>query len=90
MKNSGKVFDIVYAKSVQKDVKNIPKHHLKRIKRAIENLKYFPDVSNIRHLTAHLLADFRLRIGEYRILFDIDFSKKRIIILKIGHRKDVY
>ena len=83
-------FEIVYAKSVKKDIKNIPRNHLERIKKAIEKLRNFPDVSSVRHLTAHPLADFRLRVGEFRILFDVDFSNKRIIILKIGHRKDVY
>jgi len=90
MKNSGEIFEIIYAKSVKKDIRTIPKDKLQRIKRAIERLKYFPDVTNVRHLMAHPLADFRLRVGEYRILFDVDFSKKRIVILKIGHRKDVY
>jgi len=59
-------------------------------KERIEGLKSFPDISNIKKLSAHPLADFRLRAGEYRILFDVDWQEKKIFILKIGHRKDVY
>ncbi|RLB37864.1 MAG: hypothetical protein DRH12_13735 [Deltaproteobacteria bacterium] len=33
---------------------------------------------------------YRLRVGNYRVLFDVDWSKKEIHILKIGHRRDVY
>ena len=36
-------------------------------------------------------SDFwRLRIGEYRAIYEIDYKKQRIIVLYIGHRKDVY
>jgi len=71
-------------------LKNISKSDLQRIKKAIEKLRNFPDISNVRHLTAHPLADFRLRVGEYRVLFDVKFSEEIIIVLKIGHRKGVY
>ena len=33
---------------------------------------------------------FRLRAGDYRIIFDFDQNTKTIQILKIGHRKNVY
>ncbi len=39
---------------------------------------------------SHPLADFRLRVGNFRILFDVDEENKVIHILKIGHRKEVY
>jgi mRNA interferase RelE/StbE len=36
-------------------------------------------------------SDFwRLRIGDYRVIYEIDYKNNRIIILFIGHRKDVY
>ncbi|AMM41376.1 hypothetical protein HS1_001580 [Candidatus Desulfofervidus auxilii] len=44
MKNSGKTFDIIYAKGVKKDLKNISKSDLQRIKKAIEKLRNFPDI----------------------------------------------
>ena len=84
------MFDIKYAASVKKDLKGIDKKHLFRIKNATENLAKFPDISNIKKLSTHPLADYRLRVGDYRILFDIDWEKKVICILKIGHRKSVY
>lgn len=33
---------------------------------------------------------FRLRVGDYRVLFDLDVKGKRIRILKVGHRKNIY
>lgn len=48
------------------------------------------DLKNIKKLSHHPVADYRLRIGDYRVLFDIDSQENTIDILKIGHRKDIY
>ena len=90
MTTSGNKFTIIYAKSVKKDIKNIPPDILSLIKTSIEELQNFPHLSNIKKLSSHPLADFRLRVGNYRILFDVDFDNNIIEILKIGHRRDVY
>ena len=83
-------FKILYAKSVQKDIKNLDNKTKEKIRKAIENLKNFPNIPNIKSLKSHPLADYRLRVGDYRILFDVDWENKTIYILKIGHRKDIY
>lgn len=86
----GNMFEIKYAKSVRKDLSGIDKKHLERIKNSIESLIEFPDVANIKKLSAHPLADYRLRVGEYRVLFDVCRDERVIYILKIGHRKEIY
>ncbi len=85
------MFEIQYAKSIKKDLSKIDKQHLENIKVAIESLIEFPDVSIIKKLSAHPLTDYRLRVGDYRVLFDVCCDEENIIfILKIGHRKDIY
>jgi mRNA interferase RelE/StbE len=84
------MFKIIYAKSVLKDLKKIASYNLPKIKREIEELRNFPNISKIRRLRNHTIADYRLRIGNYRVLFDVNWDKKEIHILKIGHRRDVY
>ncbi len=84
------MFEIIYAKSVLKDLRSIPPRSLARIKRRIEELRQFPNIPNIKHLKNHPIADYRLRVGDYRVLFDVNWEKREIYILKIGHRKDVY
>lgn len=83
-------YNLLYARSVKKDLKNIDISHLKKIKKEIEKLIDFPDVKNIKKLTGHPVSDYRLRIGDFRVLFDVDHQNRAINILKIGHRKDVY
>ncbi len=87
---SFKTFEIIYAKSVSKDLKKIASYSLSGIKKEIEELKNFPNISQIKHLKNHLISDYRLRVGNYRVLFDVNWNKKEIYILKIGHRRDVY
>jgi mRNA interferase RelE/StbE len=41
-------------------------------------------------LKNHPLAEYRLHIGNYRVLFDVSWERQEIYILKIGHRRDVY
>ena len=36
------------------------------------------------------MADFRVRVGDYRILYDIYEEDKAVYIIRIGYRKDVY
>ena len=84
------MFKIVYAQSVEKDLRRIPLSSLQKIKKRLEDLERFPDIPQIKHLKNHPIADYRLRVGNYRVLFDVNWEKNEIYILKIGHRKDVY
>ena len=74
-----------------------PKKFLKKIKdrnlllklvKAIEGLKYNPLPVNHKKLSGDL--GYRIRIGDYRILYTVDKSIQIVEIYKIGHRKDVY
>ena len=60
----------------------------KRIYKKVEELKINPFTKDIRRLKGE--EAFRLRIGDYRVLFDVDRKNKRITILRLGHRKNIY
>lgn len=61
---------------------------LLRLVEAIEDLKYNPFPQNSKKLKENL--GYRLRIGDYRILYIVDKVIRIIEIYTIGHRKDVY
>ena len=54
----------------------------------IEELKYNPFPVNSKKLKENL--GYRLRVGDYRILYTVDKIVQIIEIYKIGHRRDVY
>lgn len=61
---------------------------LLRLVEAIEGLKYNPFPQNSKKLKGNV--GYRLRIGDYRILYTVDKIVKIVEIYMIGHRKDVY
>ena len=69
-----------------KDGKKIPKAELSRIFEKIEQLQTGL-TGNIKHLT-NFTPEYRLRIGDYRVLFEID--ENQIIVYRIKHRKNAY
>ena len=74
-------------KSAIKDLKRISPEHKKKIHLKILTLKDFPEVTNVKKLTNFEPA-YRLRIGDYRILFDI--VDNCIEIGRVLHRKESY
>jgi mRNA interferase RelE/StbE len=79
-------YRIEYAASALNDFHSLPKREADQILRKILRLEHGLH-GNIKRLQN---ADngFRLRMGDYRVLFDV--IDDRILIQKVGHRKDVY
>ena len=48
------------------------------------------DTINPESLTGELSSFFKLRVGDYRVLYDVNSDTKTIFIHLIGHRKDIY
>ena len=78
---------IEFQESARKDLKKIDKHNIIKILKNIENLTKYPNISNIKKLKEYY-PPFRYRIGNYRVLFDIEDDK--IIIFNIKHRSKAY
>ncbi len=71
----------------QKDIAKLPKKDLKKILLAIKDLENYPNVSNIKKLV-NFKPVYRKRIGDYRILFDVEDNQ--IFVGRVLHRKDSY
>lgn len=74
--------------SAKKELLELPDEILKRIDTAIEKLHQQPRPHGIVKLEGQNL--YRIRIGDYRIIYIIEDKHKMVEIIKIGHRKDVY
>ena len=84
------MWKIVYKKSIQKDLNNIPKKLHNLIKRAIEE-KLIPDpVKYGTPLRRNLKGLMKLRVGDYRIIYSVKKKTITVFVIKIGHRKQVY
>ena len=81
-------YNIVIRKTVHKDMQSIPKKDAKRIIAAIESLAENPRPQGSKKLSAQ--ERYRLRQGNYRILYEIEDMKLIVCVVTVRHRKDVY
>ncbi|MEI7835575.1 MAG: type II toxin-antitoxin system RelE/ParE family toxin [Planctomycetota bacterium] len=72
-----------------KALAKIPNPHRRRIAKAIDGLARTPRPPGCVKLTG---ADgaYRIRVGEYRILYEIVDKVLTVYIIRVGHRQDVY
>lgn len=82
------LYEIRFKSSVRKDLRNIPKSDVNRILRRIEELAGNPRPKDSKKLTGEAL--YRIRLGLYRIVYEIVDRDIVVTVVKIGHRKDVY
>ncbi len=78
---------IVIRSSARKDLKSISEPFKTKVEKKILELKKFPNLTNIKKLTNFEPA-YRYRIGDYRVLFDIEDDN--LIIGRVLHRKESY
>ena len=76
-------------KSAQKEIADLPKRDQRRVISAIEKLAGKPRPPGVRKLKS---TDdiYRLRVGNYRIVYQIADKKLIVLVIKVGDRKDVY
>jgi len=79
---------IVFARSAQKELAKLSSEIGLRIGRAIRALEHAPIPGSAKRLKGR--EEFRLRVGDYRVLYVLDYKDHVLTICAIGHRSDVY
>ncbi len=80
---------ILVAKQAKKDLKKLPSKIYQRIKETILLLANNPFPPNSKKLRDEE-GFYRIRVGDYRLVYQLDLKERIIIVTKIKHRKDVY
>lgn len=85
------MFILVLEKRVIKeDIPNLPKAIKERMKKAFEEKLCIDPITFGKPLRYDLRHHFRLRVGDYRIVYRVEINTKNVYVLAIQHRKDVY
>jgi mRNA interferase RelE/StbE len=79
---------ILFVKSAEKELLHLNKDLGQRILKKITLLKNDPYGQNSQKLEGG--KGFRIRIGDYRVVYTINKENKTILIIKIGNRKEIY
>jgi mRNA interferase RelE/StbE len=82
-------YSVEFRPGVLKSIKHFPKRELLRIKKKLEDISNnLPDPATTKMKGDN---DFhKVRTGDYRIVYEIQGDRLVILVVKIGHRKDVY
>jgi mRNA interferase RelE/StbE len=81
-------YKVDFAKSVRKDFKKIPKTEASKILDVIEGLSKNPRSYNSKKLKGEKL--YRIRVGNYRVVYYIQDKVMLVFIVKLGHRNDIH
>jgi mRNA interferase RelE/StbE len=81
-------YNILIKPSAVKEIENIPRKDRLRIIQKIQGLANNPRPKGCEKLTGE--NRYRIRQGVYRIVYSVSDRKLHIIVVKVGHRRDVY
>lgn len=81
-------YKIEFKRSVYKDLKPIPKADLARVLKRIKSLENGPRGPGSEKLSGQ--ERYRVRQGVYRIVYEIEDNLLIVIVVKVGHRGNVY
>jgi mRNA interferase RelE/StbE len=82
-------FKVELKRSFEQDLKKIDRQVIPRILEAIENLSENPFSEQTKKLKG-AGSTYRLRVGDYRVIYQADLSDKKLVIYYVRHRKDAY
>ena len=84
------MFDVRYSKQALKFLKSANKKLVARILKKIEQLKEKPIQHDSKVIEGYVDKLYRIRVGNYRILYEIDYDGNLIGVVKIDKRSRVY
>lgn len=83
------MYQVLIEKHAERNLKSLPHSLLKTIINHILSLRNNPWPVGVRKITGSK-SDWRIRIGSYRVIYEIDDKAKVVKVFRVKHRKDVY
>jgi mRNA interferase RelE/StbE len=82
-------FNIQWRSSTRKDLRSLPKQEITRLLAAVEQLAEEPFPHGSQKLTGSE-HQFRIRVGDYRVVYEVLSAARVVEIQRVRHRKEVY
>jgi mRNA interferase RelE/StbE len=83
------MYKVVVSKSANKELHELPAHAVNRIISSIKKLADDPHPPGSKKLKGEN-DSWRIRVGDYRIIYSVNDEIRIVDVRKIGHRKDIY
>lgn len=87
---SSEPYELAFENNALKNLKRLDKGVASRILKKLQTLA--KEVESFPHtaMKGQWKGYFRIRVGNYRVIYDLDHDNQRIIIETVGHRRDIY
>lgn len=81
------MYEIIFSDSAKKQLEKLDRLTQERIIKALERIRIRPEA-----YVTKLVGDraYKFRVGDYRLILDVDKGLLRILVIKVGHRKNIY
>ncbi|TET49867.1 MAG: type II toxin-antitoxin system RelE/ParE family toxin [Actinomycetota bacterium] len=81
------MYEIIFSQKAKKQLFKLEKNIQGRIIAALERIRIRPE-----DYITKLVGDpgYKLRVGDYRLIMDLDNNNLLILVIKVGHRKNIY
>ncbi len=81
-------YALLILRRAQKELANLDKTEYERVRDAVTSLAENPRPNNCKKLVGR--DGWRIRVGNYRVIYEIDDAKQEVTVLHVGHRRDIY
>jgi len=89
MTSSNKMrYRVILTKSVQKELDRLPNDVARRILTRLAGLETNPRPADVKKLKGR--EAWRIRVGDYRVIYEIHDRMLQIVVITVGHRREVY
>ncbi len=82
------MYNVRILRRAMKDIADLPPEYARLVGQHIDSLAHAPRPSDAKKLRG--TSDYRLRVGVYRILYDIDDAAQAVTVYRVKHRRDAY
>jgi len=81
-------YHVILPKSVQKELNRLPDEMVNRILIRLAELEMHPRPPDVKKLKGR--SAWRIRAGDYRVIYEIHDRELQILVVTVGHRREVY
>jgi mRNA interferase RelE/StbE len=78
------------SRRVEREIAGLPQGVRDRVVQAIRKLAHDPRPPGTRKMVGEMRGAWRIRVGDYRVIYDVDDDERLVIILAALHRREVY
>lgn len=82
--------EVVLAAQAERDLKRLPAALFRRVIAAVRALAATPRPPGARKLHGSGRDDYRIRVGDYRVLYEVDDAACTVRIMRVRHRREAY